>query len=267
MTATPEQLLAAFHEQVRLADRDAEAANVVDRDGLVHRSYPDDPAQQGAMIESPEGLGEDPDTVIAAQREFFAGRGQRVEWKSYSYDPPADLAARLAAAGFVGEGVEALLLGELAVLARLPDAVPDGLRLRATTAEDLAAVATLQDEVWGPGSAWVTGKHFEELAAEPEHMHGCLVERVSDGVVVTASWVRMTPGTDFCGFWGGATLPGFRRQGLYRAAVGHRARLALARGYRYLRVDALPSSRPILCALGLHQVATTTPFVLEPQPR
>jgi hypothetical protein len=87
---------------------------------------------------------------------------------------------------------------------------------------------------------------------------------VDDGLVVTASWVRLTRETDFCGLWGGSTLPEFRRRGLYRAGVGYRARLALARGARHVRVDASPNSRPILQRLGLRQVATTTPYVLDP---
>ncbi|QGN58754.1 GNAT family N-acetyltransferase [Nostocoides sp. HKS02] len=261
---TPDELLATFHAQIRLADRDAETGHVVERDGLVHRNYPRDPAERGAMIESPEGLGDDPGAVIAAQRTFFAERGQSVEWKTYSYDEPADLPARLAAAGFEAEEVEALILGELEVLADLAESVPDGLRLRAIVADDLPRVAQFQDSIWGAGSSWVTGKHFGELAADPDHMQGCLVERVDDGVVVTASWVRLTPETQFCGLWGGSTLESYRRRGLYRASVGYRARLALARGARYVRVDASPNSRPILQRLGLHQVATTTPFVLTP---
>jgi len=261
---TPDELLAIFHDQIRLRDRDVDTANVIERDGPVHRNYPSDAAEHGAMIESPEGLGADPDGVIAAQRGFFAGRGQRVEWKTYSYDPPEDLGDRLTAAGFEAEEVEALILGELAVLADLAQDVSGGLRLRAIVAQDLPAVATFQDAIWGEGSSWVTEKHFEEFAADPDHMQGCLVERESDGLVVTASWVRMIPETEFCGLWGGSTLAEYRRQGLYRASVGYRARLALGRGYRFVRVDASPNSRPILQRLGLHQVATTTPYVLDP---
>ena len=46
--------------------------------------------------------------------------------------------------------------------------------------------------------------------------------------------------------------------------MAHRARLALDAGYRFLRVDASPHSRPILERAGLHQVSTTTPYVLDP---
>ena len=44
---TPDEMLAAFHEQIRLRDRDAEATNVAERDGLVHRNYLVDPHTQG----------------------------------------------------------------------------------------------------------------------------------------------------------------------------------------------------------------------------
>lgn len=260
---TPDELLSIFHAEIRLQDRDAEVGHVVERDGLVHRNYPQDPAEEGAMIESPEGLGEDPDAVIAAQRDFFAGRGQRVEWKTYDYDEPRDLTDRLAAAGFVGDDVEALILGELAVLAELPQTVPEGLRLRPIEAQDLGAVEAFQATIWGEDSSWVTRKHFEELRDAPDLMHGCLVERESDGLVVTASWVRLTEHSAFCGLWGGSTLEQHRRQGLYRASVGYRARHALAAGRSLVRVDASPNSRPILRRLGLHQVATTTPYVLD----
>ena len=69
---------------------------------------------------------------------------------------------------------------------------------------------------------------------------------------------------DFCGLWGGGTLPEWRGRGIYRALVGYRARLAAARGYRYLQVDASPQSRPILERLGFSCLAMTTPYVWSP---
>jgi hypothetical protein len=35
------------------------------------------------------------------------------------------------------------------------------------------------------------------------------------------------------------------------------------RGFRYLQVDALPASRPILERMGFHPLAETTPWMLE----
>jgi GNAT superfamily N-acetyltransferase len=73
--------------------------------------------------------------------------------------------------------------------------------------------------------------------------------------------VEFSPGTDFAGLWGGGTLPDWRGRGVFGSLVAYRAALASARGFRYLQVDALPASRPILQRLGFVQVATTTPFV------
>jgi len=40
--------------------------------------------------------------------------------------------------------------------------------------------------------------------------------------------------------------------------------LALERGYPYARVDTSPDSRPILIGLGMHAVADTRPYLLDP---
>jgi hypothetical protein len=47
--------------------------------------------------------------------------------------------------------------------------------------------------------------------------------------------------------------------------VSYRTRLATDRGYRYLRTDALPTSRPILEKLGFVQLTTTVPYPLPSQ--
>lgn len=82
--------------------------------------------------------------------------------------------------------------------------------------------------------------------------------------VVCAGWIRFHRGTDFASLWGGSTLPRWRRRGIYRATVAYRARLAAARRFRYIQVDASPDSRPVLTRLGLLPVAITIPFVWKP---
>jgi hypothetical protein len=76
--------------------------------------------------------------------------------------------------------------------------------------------------------------------------------------------VRFEHGTDFATLWGGATLPGWRRRGIYRATVAYRANLAAERGFRFMTVDASADSRPILERLGFVAVTTTTPYVWSP---
>ncbi len=260
---TADELRALFHTQVRLADRDAAPGFVVDRDGPVHRTYPPDPRAHGAMIECPEGLGDDPDHWIARQVDFFRGRGQRLEWKTYEHDEPADLAERLGRAGFVPEDDEVVLLGRCADLVHAVD-LPDGVALRDIESDvDWERVRVMVDAVWGTDTSWVNDSLRAEQRSRPDLMSATVVEEVASGRVVSYAVLRLTEGTQFAGLWGGSTLPEWRRRGLYRALVSHRAEAALAQGYPYARVDTSPDSRPILTALGMLPVEGTRPFVLE----
>lgn len=213
------------------------------------------------MIESPRGLGDDPSHWISRQVDFFTSRHERVEWKTYSYDEPVDLPDRLIAAGFVAEPAETLLLGEVGGLIHDVDLPPE-VRLRAVTSDaDLARIDELMKVVWGPGSG--DGSLAREMQEAPDGLDVVVVEESAEGPVLCAGWLRYSTGTDFASMWGGSTLPGWRRQGLYRATVSHRARLALERGYRFIRLDTSPDSRPILARLGLRAVAETTPYSLD----
>lgn len=260
---TDAELLDAFHQQIRLAGKEDEPLPgiVFDTDGPVSLRYPQQPGASYSMIECPRGLGDDADQWIRRQVEFFTARHEGVEWKTYSYDEPADLGERLTAAGFVAQDDETLVLGEVAGLVH-EVTLPPGVRLRAVTSDaDLARIDQLHLAVWGPESH--VGFLGPEMRSDPDALDVVVVEESSDGPVLCAGWLRYSPGTDFASMWGGSTLPEWRRRGLYRATVAHRAALALARGYRLMRLDTSPDSRPILERLGLRAVATTTPYVLD----
>ncbi len=83
---------------------------------------------------------------------------------------------------------------------------------------------------------------------------------------ISAGRVEFHPGTEFAGIWGGGTLPAWRRRGVFRALVAHRAQSAAQRGFHYLQVDASPDSRPILQKLGFVALTTTTPFTHAGRP-
>lgn len=265
---SPDELLAEFRRQVRLTDSDVDPSLVSERDGLVRRSYPADPAADEAMIESPEGLGVSEVEIgraIAAQVAFFRRRGQRVEWKTYADDEPADLVSRLVAAGFVAQDEEVLLLGRAADLTAGATA-PAGIRLREfSSPQDWERVRRLKDSVWGAEHTWIIDAMREEQEREPALLRSVLAEEI-DGEcrVVSYATLRLTPGSDFAGLWGGTTLASHRGRGLYRALTAYRAGVALAAGCPYVRVDTSPDSRPILIRLGLHAVTMTTPCVLTP---
>lgn len=262
-----EELLRIFHDQLRVPVPAATPDRPVEVDGLVRRQYDRDPAGGFAMIESPLGLGPSPaayEQVIARQRDFFAVRGQRVEWKTYDCDEPADLGQRLTAAGFVAQDDEALLLGEAAPLAEQDLALPAGIAVRAADSRaDLERIRVLQESVWGGDHAGVTQSLWQDWQRDPASMDIVVVEESRDGPVLCAARGEYDS-SDFTGLWGGATLAPWRGRGLYRATLRYRARLGLARGKPYVRVDASADSEPILRRLGLHRVATTTPYVFAP---
>ena len=262
-------LLRRFHEQIRLADRDHPPTHVVEHDGPVRRAYPPDPTEAGATIESPEGLGTDPAAAIERQVAFFAARRQRVEWKTYSYDEPTDLRERLRAYGFVPEADEALMLGPAERVAE-PVALADRYAVRAvsshpdTAEREWQQVGGLDESVFGEGGAAWTRLLRAEEEADRDHVRSVVAVDLDEGSVVGHGVLRLVAGTDFAGLWGGKVLPEHRGQGLYRAMAAVRAQWALDSGHPICRVDALPTSRPILVRMGLSQVATTTPFVLTP---
>ena len=205
----------------------------------------------------------DADAVIAAQVAYFAARGEKFEWKLYDYDRPADLGARLLAAGFGAEDEESLMVTEVSAAPTRVD-VPAGVRLLPVT--DEAGVGLLTDvheRVFGTDASRLRRSLLAQVRDHPEAV-AMAVAMAGDQPVCSAR-IEFLPGTSFASLWGGGTLPEWRGQGIYRALIAYRARLAAARGYRYLYVDASPDSRPILARLGFSRLARTTPYVWDPR--
>ena len=258
---SPDALLAAFDEQAR-AEPPVPAAGVWhESDGELLRVV----GQVRGFISAPRDAGArgaELDRLIARQRDYFAARGEAVEWKTYDYDEPADLPARLRAAGFVPEEPETVLVAPAAAVAAVP-VLPGGVVLRQVTADaDMRRIAAMESRVWDSDRGW-TGDHLiREVAAAPDDYVVLTAEAA--GQVVAAGWVEFRPGSQFAGLWGGATLREWRGRGIYRALVARRAQLAAARDVRYLQVDASSDSAPILQRLGFQPIATTTPYVWTP---
>ncbi|MYS06577.1 GNAT family N-acetyltransferase [Streptomyces sp. SID6041] len=201
----------------------------------------------------------DADRAIAGQIEHYAAAGLSFEWKLYAHDTPGDLGARLTAAGFTADPPETLMAAEAAAL---PDGVPlpAGVELRAVTdASGVRQVAEVHQRSFGTDSGHLERQLLDRLAADPDTVTA--VVALADGEPVSAARLELCPGTDFAGLWGGGTVEAWRGRGLYRALVAHRARIAAARGHRYVQVDAADTSRPILARLGFRALSTTTPYV------
>ena len=255
-----EAVRAAFDAQIRRRTADGETGGVVERDDAVLRWVA--PGEQVSMIAWSQLTEDSADAAIAAQQAYFAARGTPVEWKYYDYDQPADLPRRLLAAGFEAQAEELMLVAETASISG-DVALPSGVRLEPVTDEAgvdmMMAVHTLAFDDPSPD---LGPRLAAQLRTAPDSLH--MVVAMAADEPVAAARIEFVPGTDFAGLWGGGTIPAWRRQGIFRALVAYRAGLAAARGYRYLQVDALPTSQPILQRLGFRAVATTRPYVFAP---
>ncbi|MBO4204921.1 GNAT family N-acetyltransferase [Micromonospora echinofusca] len=257
-------LLEAHDQQLRPDVPDPVAPGVtVERDGPLVRVRGLGPAGFLTYRDLDGLTGAELDALILRQRDLFAAAGEEVEWKHYSHDEPADLPDRLRAAGFVPQDPETVVIGPVAPLAGPLPVLPDGVRLREVSAHaDLERIAAMEAEVWQEDRSHLVTGLAKEIEADPQAI--TIVVAEAGDTVVCAGWVRFIAGTAFATLWGGSTLPQWRRQGIYRAMVAYRARLAHARGFTLLQVDASPDSRPILERLGFVAVTTTTPYVYTP---
>jgi hypothetical protein len=253
--------LAAFDSQVRRNPQPDASGALIESDAAVVRWVsPDD--QGSSWITWSRLDSGTADAVIAAQVEYFRARRQPFEWKLYDYDLPADLAERLLAAGFVAAETEVLMVAEAEqVAAEVP--LPAGVSLRQVTgAAGVGQLFDVHERVFGAAAPRLRQSLLAMLDDAPESV--AMVIALAGPEPVSAARVEFPPGCDFAGLWGGGTVPAWRGRGIYRALVACRAALAVARGYRYVQVDALPTSQPILARLGFAALAQTTPYTWDP---
>ncbi len=262
MSVDTRVLLAAFDAQLRVDAERLPAGARVERDGPLLRIV-GLPPRGFICYRDLGGLdGTELDALIARQVRVFAERGEPVEWKLYAHDQPADLADRLRRAGFAAEESETVVVAPVPAIAAAAQ-LPAGVALREVVERaDFERISRLEELVWGGDHGFLASSLESERAVDPEALVVVVAEAGAD--FVCAGWVRFAPETEFATLWGGATLPGWRGQGIYHAVVAYRASLAARRGVRYLQVDASDDSRPILEGLGFVAVTTTTPFVWTP---
>ena len=200
------------------------------------------------------------DAAIARQVAFFAAAGRSFEWKHFSHDEPADLPARLTAAGFQVEEAETFVVLDLS--REIVQPVPTGIEIRRL--EDpatFAAISSVNEAVYGDSdhASWLARVVEEEKRADPDGIS--VYAAFADEAPVSVGWMRYRQGDAFGSLWGGSTLAEHRGKGIYSALVAERAREARQRGGRWLTVDCSPMSLPILERRGFQRLAVITPFI------
>ena len=260
---TAAELLAAYHEQVRavLPSKQPEGV-VIDSDGPLVRVSGGKHHGYVVYRDLAGASGADLDALIERTRDYFSNRNEAFEWKTHSYDEPADLPDRLAAAGFVAGEVETVVIGLAEELTDEPE-LPSRVSIRQVSDRvDFERIADLHTEIWNEDWGWLAQDLADRQAAYPGKIVIFVAEAGSQ--LVTVAWLVRDPGSEFATLWGGATRPGWRGQGIYRAMVARRAQFATRVGARYLQVDASAESAPILQRLGFVAVTTTTPYLWTP---
>lgn len=186
-------------------------------------------------------------------------RCTEIEWKTRGHDRAPGLEDALRAHGFAPDEPESIMVGRLE---DLMDGAPllGGVTLRRITeGADVRAMCAMAEEAFGRSAG---PRHADVLLARiaaGDPMQLWVAE--TEGRFVSCGRLEPVEGTDFVGLWGGATLPGYRHRGIYRALTAARAQAARAAGYSFVHSDCTEFSRPILERSGLLRVSSTTPFI------
>jgi hypothetical protein len=194
------------------------------------------------------------DAAIEQQIAYFKPMDQPFEWFVCDHDQPPALRERLVAHGFAPDEQAALMVLDLhAPPPALLAPVAAKLR-RITSREGLEDVIAIEELVWGGDFGWMRMRMGDHLA-----IPGYLSIFVADAEQRPAcvGWTYFYPNSQFAGLWGGSTVPAYRKRGLYTAVLAARVQEAIARGYRYLTIEAGPMSRPIVAGHGFQHLATT----------
>ncbi len=193
------------------------------------------------------------DAVIQEQVDYFLQFDQPFTWQLMQHDHPDDLARRLLVHGFSADDDPSALM-----LLDMQDCPADLLRPvsseihQITEPEQLDEVVAVEEQVWGGSFAWLKQRLGSHLAI-PDYLS--VYVAYVDGQPASTAWTYFPPNNPFASLFGGATVPGQRKSGLYTALLAQRVQEARQRGRRFLTVGCNPNSRPIVAQHGFQFLA------------
>jgi GNAT superfamily N-acetyltransferase len=197
--------------------------------------------------------------AVASQAAYFRSRGEKLIWRVYEHDRPANLSDCLAEEGFEADQPGTLMIFDLAN--QIPAPVgPDIEIRRVTTIDELHGFIAASEVAFGHEESWRLAAFSSRLGDLDLALYIALVS----GMPVASAHLELGS-SNFGLLFGGGVSPSYRRRGLYRALVAARAKEAKRWGCRYLATDARETSRPILQNLGFICAAKETTWVLSSQ--
>lgn len=216
-----------------------------------------------AMIIFSELTDSTADAVIRAQLEAFRERGRALEWLVYTHDEPADLGERLQRHGFVAEGRETVLMLDLQD-ATMPEPSETTFEVRrAVAAADLQAAAAIRQETWGGDATAMADRLARRLADTPQGLS--IYVAYVGSVPASTAQITFYPELELGSLGSAATLPAYRRRGLYTQLLLARLREAQERRVRFLDTEASPMSRSTLARFGFQPISQVTAYSWEPK--
>ncbi len=253
------QLLALFDVEMRL--------NPSPEGGILHKlpgltMFESEPgSRNGGWVLYTHLTEETVDDSIHNMIEFFRKKRQPFEWKVYDHDQPPGLKDHLLAHGFVPEEREALAVLDMEEAPKVLWEPAENVQ-RVTTPSGIDTIVAILEEVYQEPKEHIGILLKANLQANSAWLSIYLA--TADNIPAAGAWIRYYPERQFADLFGGATLPQFRKRGLYTSLVAARAQEARRRGCRFLTVDASPMSRPILEKFGFRVLLYSQPFIWDP---
>jgi hypothetical protein len=202
------------------------------------------------------------DVTISEQAAHYRTLATEVEWKVYQHDSPSDLLQRLERHGFEAGLRETVLVLELQKHAGWIEAQSAYQVIRIEDAHKVGLYRRAAEDIFERDHESTATELLSGIRRCSTQHLGYVVTEGNTAVGIGRLYSH--PQSAFGGMYGGGTLKQYRGRGVYRATVAARAREAIKFGARYLLVDALPTSRPILEKLGFVRLTDTWPCTLKP---
>jgi hypothetical protein len=202
------------------------------------------------------------DLIILEQATHYRALRTEVEWKVYEHDDPSDLLQRLERHGFKAGLRETVLVLDLQNHASWIEAPSAYQVTRIEDPNEVDLYRQAAEEIFEKDHEFTARELLSSIRRRSTEHRGYMV--IEENTAASIGRLDSHPQSAFGGMYGGGTLEQYRGRGMYRATVAARARDAIKLGARYLLVDALPTSRPILERLGFVRLTDTWPCILKP---
>jgi GNAT superfamily N-acetyltransferase len=204
--------------------------------------------------------GNELEAEIDRQIQFFQSRNQSFEWTVESRLNPPGLLESLERRGFEIGPVEKIVVRPITGLEDLP---PSTRFRQVETESDLTDFCAVASTVFQKDYS-LTTQDLRDNLDRGSRDHVAFLG-LNQGIPVAVARLYSSSEAPIAGLYGAGTLPEFRGQGHYRDLITARAAIAHSRGSKLLRVDALPTSLPILLRCDFTAVGETWPCQWKPQ--